>query len=184
MSTTILAWLIAILGLLMIAGGIWDVVDLWNQRKQTVIPLSNWGMAIGMICGGFGTPTETGEAQTTNSRRRRRDTLGLCRAKRQSWRASQLIETRRKPKFASTRPQPKARPHALRPYASYLIAALVTPRNDVVPEELSADELRAQILAQFQRAFPEYRLVPAKRLKVSQGRAMRPRRSREKQFCH
>ena len=54
MSTTILAWLIAILGLLMIAGGIWDVVDLWNQRKQTVIPLSNWEMAIGMICGGFG----------------------------------------------------------------------------------------------------------------------------------
>jgi hypothetical protein len=54
MSTTILAWLIAILGLLMIAGGIWDVVESWNQRRQTVIPLSNWGMAIGMICGGFG----------------------------------------------------------------------------------------------------------------------------------
>jgi hypothetical protein len=54
MSTTILAWLIAILGLLMIAGGIWDVVELWNQRRQAVIPLSNWGMAIGMICGGFG----------------------------------------------------------------------------------------------------------------------------------
>ncbi len=52
MRTTILAWLIAILGLLMIAGGVWDVVDLWNQRRQTVIPLSNWGMA-GMICGGF-----------------------------------------------------------------------------------------------------------------------------------
>ena len=54
MGTTILAWLIAILGLLMIAGGVWDVVDLWNQRRQTVIPLRNWGIAIGMICGGFG----------------------------------------------------------------------------------------------------------------------------------
>ena len=31
MGTIILAWLIAILGLLMIAGGVWDVVDLWNQ---------------------------------------------------------------------------------------------------------------------------------------------------------
>jgi hypothetical protein len=54
MGTTILSWLITILGLLMIAGGIWDGVDLWNQRRQTVIPLSNWGMAIVMICGGFG----------------------------------------------------------------------------------------------------------------------------------
>jgi hypothetical protein len=54
MGTTILAWLIAILGLLMIAGGVWDVVDLWNQRRQTVIPLRTWGMAIVIICGGFG----------------------------------------------------------------------------------------------------------------------------------
>jgi hypothetical protein len=51
MGTTILAWLIAILGLLMIAGGVWDVVDLWNQRRQTIIPLRNWSVAIGMICG-------------------------------------------------------------------------------------------------------------------------------------
>ena len=54
MGTTILAWLIAILGLLMIAGGVWDLVDLWNQRRQTLIPLRNWGVAIGIICGGFG----------------------------------------------------------------------------------------------------------------------------------
>jgi hypothetical protein len=53
-GTTILAWLIAILGLLMVAGGVWDVVDLWNQRKQKTIPLRNWGMAIVIICGGFG----------------------------------------------------------------------------------------------------------------------------------
>ena len=54
MGTTILAWLIAILGLLMVAGGVWDVVDLWNQRKQKTIPLRNWGIAIVIICGGFG----------------------------------------------------------------------------------------------------------------------------------
>jgi hypothetical protein len=54
MGTTILAWLIAILGLLMIAVGVWDVAGLWNQRRQTVIPLREWGIAIGLICGGFG----------------------------------------------------------------------------------------------------------------------------------
>jgi hypothetical protein len=54
MGTTILAWLIAILGLLMIAGGIWDAVDLWNQRRQEVVRLREWGIAIGLICGGFG----------------------------------------------------------------------------------------------------------------------------------
>ena len=34
MGTTILAWLIAILGLLMIAGGVSDIVDLRNQTTQ------------------------------------------------------------------------------------------------------------------------------------------------------
>ena len=54
MGTTILAWLITILGLLIIAGGIWDLVDLWNQRRLTEIPLRHWDTAIAMICGGFG----------------------------------------------------------------------------------------------------------------------------------
>jgi hypothetical protein len=31
--------------------------------------------------------------------------------------------------------------------------------NDVVPEDLSAAEIRAEIVAQFQVAFPEYRLL-------------------------
>ena len=31
--------------------------------------------------------------------------------------------------------------------------------NDVVPENLSAAEIRAEIVAQFQAAFPEYRLL-------------------------
>ena len=51
--TTILIILIAILGLLMIAGGVWSFVHLWNQRKLTRIPLRYYGMAIGMICGGL-----------------------------------------------------------------------------------------------------------------------------------
>jgi hypothetical protein len=54
MGTTFLAWLIIILGLLVIAGGIWDFVDLWKQRKLTEIPLRSWGTAIAMFCGGFG----------------------------------------------------------------------------------------------------------------------------------
>ncbi len=54
MGTTILAWLIVILALLMIAGGVWDVTDLWNQRRRTAVPLREWGIAIGLICGGFG----------------------------------------------------------------------------------------------------------------------------------
>ena len=52
MGTTVLAWLIGILGLMMIGGGVWDFVDLW-KRKQTRIPLRYYGVAIGMICGGF-----------------------------------------------------------------------------------------------------------------------------------
>jgi len=51
--TTILIILIAILRLLMIAGGVWSFVHLWNQRKLIRIPLRYYGMAIGMICGGF-----------------------------------------------------------------------------------------------------------------------------------
>ena len=53
MITIILTFLIAILGLIMIAGGVWGFVYLWNQRAQTRIPLRYYGMVIGMICGGF-----------------------------------------------------------------------------------------------------------------------------------
>jgi hypothetical protein len=53
MITAILIILIAILGLLMIAGGIWSFFHLWNQRKLIRIPLRYYGLAIGMICGGF-----------------------------------------------------------------------------------------------------------------------------------
>ena len=53
MGTTVLAWLIAILGLVMIASGVWGFVQLWNQRTTMRIPLRYYGMAIGAICGGF-----------------------------------------------------------------------------------------------------------------------------------
>jgi hypothetical protein len=35
----------------------------------------------------------------------------------------------------------------------------LTTDNDVLPENLSADEIRAEIIAQFQEAFPDYRVL-------------------------
>jgi hypothetical protein len=45
----------------------------------------------------------------------------------------------------------------------------VAADNDVLPENLTAEELRAQIFAEFQQIFPDYRMVPAKKLKVISG---------------
>jgi hypothetical protein len=39
MGTFIFAWLLGILGLIMIAGGIWGFIHLWNQRTHIRIPL-------------------------------------------------------------------------------------------------------------------------------------------------
>jgi hypothetical protein len=52
MITNILIFLIAICGLIMIVGGVGGLVFLWNQRIP--VQLRHYGMAIGMICGGFG----------------------------------------------------------------------------------------------------------------------------------
>ncbi len=49
MRTTILAYVIAILGFVMIVGGIYSFVDLWNERAT----LRHYAITIGMICGGF-----------------------------------------------------------------------------------------------------------------------------------
>jgi hypothetical protein len=54
MRTTILAYVIAFLGLLMIGGGIWDLLDLLRHRARTQIPIRHYGMAIGTICVGVG----------------------------------------------------------------------------------------------------------------------------------
>jgi hypothetical protein len=54
MRTTILAYVIAFLALAMIGGGVWGLFDLWRQRTRVNVPLRYYGMAIGMICGGFG----------------------------------------------------------------------------------------------------------------------------------
>jgi hypothetical protein len=48
--TFILAWVIGVLGLVMIGGGIWGVVDLFRQEVRA--PLKSYGGAISMICGG------------------------------------------------------------------------------------------------------------------------------------
>jgi hypothetical protein len=51
MYTTILAYVIAFLGLVMIGGGVWGLVYLlWAPRP----PLRYFAMMIAMICGGFG----------------------------------------------------------------------------------------------------------------------------------
>jgi hypothetical protein len=48
--TIILAWVIVLLGLVMIAGGIWGVIDLYRQEVRA--PLKSYGGAVSMICGG------------------------------------------------------------------------------------------------------------------------------------
>jgi len=50
MRTFILAWVFGLLGLLMIGGGIWGVIDLYRQEVRA--PLKSYGGAISMICGG------------------------------------------------------------------------------------------------------------------------------------
>jgi hypothetical protein len=49
MRTFILAWVIGLLGLIMIAGGIWGVIDLFRQEVRA--PLKSYGGAVSMICG-------------------------------------------------------------------------------------------------------------------------------------
>ena len=48
--TFILAWVIGVLGLVMIGGGIWGLIDLFRQEVRA--PLKSYGGAISMICGG------------------------------------------------------------------------------------------------------------------------------------
>jgi hypothetical protein len=48
--TFILAWVIGVLGLVMIGWGILGIVDLYRQTERA--PLKSYGGAIGMICGG------------------------------------------------------------------------------------------------------------------------------------
>ena len=50
MRTFILVWVIGLLGLVMIGGGIWGVIDLYRQEVRA--PLKSYGGAISMICGG------------------------------------------------------------------------------------------------------------------------------------
>ena len=51
MRTFILAWVIGLLGLIMIAGGIWGIIDLLRQEVKA--PLKSYGGAFSMMCGGF-----------------------------------------------------------------------------------------------------------------------------------
>ena len=48
--TIILAWVIGVLGLVMIGGGIWGLIDLFRQEVRA--PLKSYGGAVSMVCGG------------------------------------------------------------------------------------------------------------------------------------
>ena len=50
MRSFILAWVIGVLGLVMIAGGIWGVIDLFRQEVRA--PLKSYGGAVSMVCAG------------------------------------------------------------------------------------------------------------------------------------
>jgi hypothetical protein len=50
MRTTVFAYVIGVLGFVMICGGVYSFFDLWNARA----PLRHYAITIGMICGGFG----------------------------------------------------------------------------------------------------------------------------------
>ena len=50
----------------------------------------------------------------------------------------------------------------------------VAADNEPALEDLNLEELRAELLAEVQRIFPEYRLVPAKRLTVIPGSEPQP----------
>jgi hypothetical protein len=49
MRTTILAYVITVLGFVMICGGIYSFFDLWNARAT----VRHYAITIGMFCGGF-----------------------------------------------------------------------------------------------------------------------------------
>ena len=51
MHTLILAYVIAVLGLIIILGGIWLLFDLFRQTVRP--PLRHYWRAVGMVCGGF-----------------------------------------------------------------------------------------------------------------------------------
>jgi hypothetical protein len=53
MYTTILAYVIAFLGLVMIGSGVWGLLYLQGAHPRP-IPLRHYAMMISMICGGFG----------------------------------------------------------------------------------------------------------------------------------
>jgi hypothetical protein len=53
MGTIILAYVVAVLGLVMVAGGVWGLFHLLREGARLRIRLRHYAMAIGMICVGF-----------------------------------------------------------------------------------------------------------------------------------
>jgi hypothetical protein len=53
MRSTILAYVIAFLGLVMIGTGAWSLFNLFGERRRGAVPQRYYAMAIAMICIGF-----------------------------------------------------------------------------------------------------------------------------------
>jgi hypothetical protein len=53
MKTTILAYVIAFLGLVMIGTGAWTLFNLYSERDRGAVRQRDYAMAIAMICIGF-----------------------------------------------------------------------------------------------------------------------------------
>ncbi len=53
MKTTILIYVIALLGLVMIGTGAWTLFNLYSERDRAPAPQIHYAMAIAMICLGF-----------------------------------------------------------------------------------------------------------------------------------
>ena len=53
MKTTILVYVIAVLGLVMIGAGAWTLFNLFGERDRAAVPQRYYAMAIAMICIGF-----------------------------------------------------------------------------------------------------------------------------------
>ena len=54
MRTTILAYVIALVGFVTIAVGAWDIIILLTDAPVEEVSLSDLAMAVGIVAGGFG----------------------------------------------------------------------------------------------------------------------------------
>ena len=102
-----------------------------------------------------GRPFQPGQSGNPGGRPK---SLGTLRALARTHAAEAIAELAR---LAMSAKSETARIAAIRELLdrAYGKPTLLATDNDVVPENLSAAELRAEIVAQFRQAFPEYRVL-------------------------